>query len=201
MNPRRGLLADSPELIRYPLRQSVTATPEKIASIRDSGLLDWLSKPESQLLLDHGNRITICAAHETALEEATAVLAQAHGPSVTFSALQIHSIPAPEPGMRLKPVMSVRIQTRRQHAARTLEELVQRRATIIEEDRQGDRVVLRAEVRLADLLGLPACLREIPTTPRACGSGCCATRRPTPERRGAAHRLGGREKQAGGVLA
>lgn len=156
MTTRRSPAAESQELARYPLRQSLTASPEKLASLRGSGLFDWLSKPERYLLKDDGERITVCAANESALEEATAVFAQAHGPWVAFGPPQVHSLPAAQTGVRLRPVMSVRVQIRREHAERILQELVRRRATIVEEDPQCDGVVLRAEARLADLLGFPA---------------------------------------------
>lgn len=152
---------DEDELARYPLRQSLAAAPETLAALRRSGLLEWLSKPECCLLVDDEDRITICAAHEDALEQAVAFIVQAHGASVKLDAPQVYGVPDRQGGRPLQPLMFVRAQVPRVQAVRALEELVRRHAIILENDLQTDCVVLRAEVRLADLLGYPAFLREL----------------------------------------
>ncbi|MGO4391096.1 hypothetical protein AB4Z46_07050 [Variovorax sp. M-6] len=152
---------DDDELARYPLRQSLTAAPETLAALRRSGLLEWLTKPECCLLVDDEDRITICAAHEDALEQAVAFIMQAHGASVKLDAPQVHGVPDHQGGGPLQPLMFVRAQVPRAHAAQALEELVRRHANVLENDLQTDCVVLRAEVRLADLLGYPVFLREL----------------------------------------
>jgi hypothetical protein len=138
---RRTLALDDHELASYPLRQSLSVDAQKLASLRESGATEWLSKPERHLLVDDGKQFTLCAANEQALDEATPLVAAALGASARFDAPHAHC-------------------ALRAHDARVREELHRRGARVVEEDVQSDRIVVRAEARLADLIGYTKFLRE-----------------------------------------
>lgn len=55
-----------------------------------------------------------------------------------------------------EPVMFLRLKSPRTHGAGLLQELARRRVRILEHDIRRDELVVRAEVRLADALGLAA---------------------------------------------
>jgi hypothetical protein len=157
---RRTLALDDHELASYPLRQSLWVDAQKLASLRESGAAEWLSKPERHLLVDDGKQFTLCAANEQTLDEATPPVAAALGASARFDAPRAHCAIRAHDGVRLQPVMFVRIRAPHAHAARVREELLRRGTRVVEEDVQADRIVVRAEARLADLIGYTKFLRE-----------------------------------------
>ncbi|MBO9514585.1 MAG: hypothetical protein J7549_10745 [Variovorax sp.] len=151
---------DDRALEPYPLRQAVSASAQKLASLRDSGATEWLSKPERWLLVDDGEQFTLCATDEQTLEEAAPLVAAAFGGSVRFGAPRAHGALRVDDGTRLQPVMFVRVQVPIAHAAHVREELARRGAKVVEEDAQGERVVVRAEAPLAVLIGYRQFLRD-----------------------------------------
>jgi len=157
--PRRPTLDDR-SLEPYPLRQSLTASEQKLASLRENAATEWISKPDRYLLVDDGEQLTLCATNEQALEEATPLVAAALGSSARFGVPRAHTVLRAQDGERLHPVMFVRVQVHRAHAAHVREELAHRGARVVEEDPQGDRVVLRAEAPLAVLIGFRRFLQQ-----------------------------------------
>jgi hypothetical protein len=151
---RRILALDDHDLAAYPLRQSLSVDAQKLASLRENGATEWLSKPERYLLVDDGKQFILCATNEQMLEEATPLVAAALGASARFEPPRAHD------GAHLRPVMFVRIRVPRECAEQVREELLRRGARVVEEDVQGDRIVVRAEARLADLIGYTKFLRE-----------------------------------------
>ncbi|MBB3175876.1 hypothetical protein [Variovorax sp. Sphag1AA] len=150
--PRKTHLDDR-TLEPYPLRQSLSVNEQKLASLRDNAATEWISKPDHYLLVDDGEQLTLCAANEQALEEATPLVAAALGASARFGTPRAHCAVRTHDGARLQPVMFVRVQVSRAQAAHVREELARRGARLVEEDPQGDRLVLRAEAPLAALIG------------------------------------------------
>ncbi|SCK51848.1 Translation elongation factors (GTPases) [Variovorax sp. HW608] len=152
-NPPRRPSLDDRALEPYPLRQSLSVNAEKLAALRDNAATEWISKPDHYLLVDDGEQLTLCATDEQALEEATPLVAAALGASARFGTPRAHDAVRLHDGARLQPVMLVRVQVMRAHAAHVREELARRGARLVEEDPQGDRLVLRAEAPLAALIG------------------------------------------------
>jgi len=157
--PRKPHLDDR-ALEPYPLRQSLSVNEQKLASLRDSAATEWISKPDHYMLVDDGEQLTLCAANEQALEEATPLVAAALGASARFGAPRAHCAVRAQDGARLQPVMFVRVQVARTHAAHVREELARRGASLVEQDPQGDRLVLRAEAPLSALIGYRKFLRD-----------------------------------------
>lgn len=162
--PPRQPTLDDRALEPYPLRQPVSASPQKLASLRESAATEWISKPERYLLVDDGEQFTLCATDEQTLEEATPLVAAALGASARFGAPRAHCATRVHDGTRLQPVMFVRVQVPRMHAAHVREELTRRGAKVVEEDAQGERVVVRAEAPLAVLIGYRKFLRDTTNT-------------------------------------
>ncbi|SEA15673.1 hypothetical protein [Variovorax sp. YR216] len=159
-NPPRKPHLDDRALEPYPLRQSLSVNEQKLASLRDNAATEWISRPDHYLLVDDGEQLTLCAANEQALEEATPLVAAALGASARFGAPRAHCAIRGHDGARLQPVMYVRVQVSRAHAAHVREELARRGARLVEEDPQGDRLVLRAEAPLSALIGYRKFLRD-----------------------------------------
>lgn len=160
MNTPRKPTLDDRSLEPYPLRQSLTANEQKLASLRENAATEWISKPDRYLLVDDGEQLTLCAANEQALEEATPLVAAALGSSARFGAPRAHTVLRAHDSERLHPVMFVRVQVARANAAHVHEELTHRGARVVEQDPQGDRVVLRAEAPLSVLIGFRKFLQE-----------------------------------------
>lgn len=160
MNTPRKPTLDDRALEPYPLRQPVSASPQKLASLRDSAATEWISKPERYLLVDDGEQFTLCATDEQTLEEATPLVTAAFGSSARLGPPRAHCAVRAHDDARLQPVMFVRAQVPSAHAAHVREELARRGARVVEEDAQGDRVVVRAEAPLAALIGYRKFLRD-----------------------------------------
>ncbi len=157
--PRQPYL-DGRALERYPLRQALSVSYQKLASLRENAATEWISKPDHYLLVDDGEQLNLCAANEQALEEATPLVAAALGASARFGTPRAHCAVRGHDGARLQPVMYVRVQVPRAHAAHVREELARRGARLVEADPQGDRFVLRAEAPLAALIGYRKFLQD-----------------------------------------
>ena len=137
-----------------PLRQMVLAAGDVTPAFARQGLLDWLSRPGRYQVFSHGGGGQILAATERALEEARALLRSAYGAAVRFGAATVHSYVDTHDETLMVPVMFLRIDAPRVHG-RALHRLLRERAARLQEiDLQDERVVLRAELPLAQSLGL-----------------------------------------------
>jgi len=105
---------------------------------------------------EHG--LAIFAANEDALEAPRRILREIYGDFVEVRQPQVRYIPGKPPQ---EPLMSVRVTGRADSVGRVLAELRLRSAHIVEQCIRGRIVILRAEARLADLLGFPARLARI----------------------------------------
>lgn len=137
-----------------PLRQQVLACGEAVPVFARQGLLDWLSRPGRYQILSHGSGGQILAANERALEEARSLLRSAYGDAVRFGLATLHTWVDIARETLMVPVMAVRVEAPRAHARELHRMLVDRGARLQEIDLQEGRVVLRAEVMLARVLGL-----------------------------------------------
>jgi len=104
--------------------------------------------------LDHG--LAILAANEDALEEPHRILREMYGDFVEVRDRRVRYMPGPH-----EPIMHVRITARRDNAPAILRKLRNRGARLLEECTRNRVYIVRAEARLATLLGLPARLDEI----------------------------------------
>lgn len=146
------MLRDSLDLL--PLRQAITPTGEAASAFAGQGLFDWLSKPERYQILRHGQGGQILAADELALLEAQHLLRLAYGAMVGFGEPTVHTYVDPADDSLRVPVMFLRVDSPRAHAAEVLRMIKSRPSRLQEVDVKRHRVVLRAELRLASLLGL-----------------------------------------------
>ncbi len=95
--------------------------------------------------------LALFAAGEEAFERPVAVLQQRYGEALDVRPLRVRCLPG-HPVQH--PVMALRVEVRREHAAAVFQELRQRNALIEEECRRDRLVVFRARAPLRDLLGL-----------------------------------------------
>ena len=100
--------------------------------------------------------LAILAANEDALEEPRRILREMYGDFVEVRDPRVRYMPGPH-----EPIMHVRITAKRDNAPAILRELRNRGARLLEECTRNRVYVVRAEARLATLLGLPARLAEI----------------------------------------
>lgn len=141
-------------LDHYPLRQALLPGAAGLPVFATRGPVDWLSRPERYLVVCEGRGGRIYAAGETALDEAQQVLRDAYGTQLVLRPPTVHTFPDPAGGGTFEPVMFLRLKGPRIHGAGLLGELARRRVRLIEHDVRRDELVVRAELRLADALGL-----------------------------------------------
>ena len=140
-------------LERYPLKQLLTPTDAGAALFAVTGLIDELSKPESYLVIGEKPGGWIYAANEAALEQAREIVAAALGTAAANAEPQVHTFLDPAHGAVVEPVMFLRVKAPRGYAALIAEDLARRGVSVLEHDMQRFDVVVRAEGRLADLIG------------------------------------------------
>lgn len=141
-------------LDNLPLRQMVTPTGDAALVFARRGLLDWLSRPDRYQIISHGTGGQIMAASERALCDARMVLRQAYGSCIQFGSPIVHTFVDIATETLMVPVIFMRIDAPRRHAANLQELLAARSAKVEELEWQRDRVVLRAELDLARSLGM-----------------------------------------------
>ncbi|ATA56064.1 MULTISPECIES: hypothetical protein [Variovorax] len=146
------MFAEDP-LTKYPLRQSLLPGAEGLAVFAQRGPVDWLSRPDQYVFICEGRGGRIYAANEAALEEAQQLIRDAHGDQVVSREPEIHTFVDPALDAVVEPIMFLRLKSPRAYATVLRDELDRRRADVKEEDLQRHDVVIRAEVRLADLMG------------------------------------------------
>ncbi|WP_350308480.1 hypothetical protein [Acidovorax cavernicola] len=146
------MFAEDP-LIKYPLRQSLLPGAEGLAVFAQRGPVDWLSRPDQYLFICEGRGGQIYASNEASLEEAQQLIRDAHGDQIVSREPEIHTFVDPELDAVVEPIMFLRLKSPRAYATVLRDELDRRRADVKEEDLQRHDVVIRAEVRLADLMG------------------------------------------------
>jgi translation elongation factor EF-G len=134
-----------------PLRQCFWAVPDSAVVFPTPGFLDWLSRADKFSIKGYGNGGEGLAANEHALAEAQLVLKQAFGSLVAFGEPTVHTYV--DGGEAMVPVMLVRVDAPRAHAAALLARLSARRAVIDDAEARPGRMVVRAAARLSDLLG------------------------------------------------
>lgn len=141
-------------LVDYPLRQSLLPSADGLQIFAKRGVVDWLSRPERYLVVCEGRGGRIYAADECFLEEAQQVIRDAHGAQVVLREPEVHSYVDPALDACVEPVMFLRIKSPHAYAREILTELRRRHARILEQDTQRYDVVIRAEGRLVNLLGV-----------------------------------------------
>jgi hypothetical protein len=137
-----------------PLRQVVRPCGEAAPAFARQALLDGLSRPVRFRISRYGEGGQIRAVSEQALAEARAVLRQAYGELVSFGAPTVHTYVDAQREVLMEPVMFMRIDAPKSQRHELLALLQERGAELLEVDQQRHRVVVRAEIRLARLLGL-----------------------------------------------
>ena len=149
------------KLALLPLRQWVKPSGDAVLTFARRGLLDWLSRPDKFLITSCGTGGQILAAGEAALADAQAVLRQAYGALISFGEPTVHSYLDPATSTRMVPTMFLRLAAPRDHAPALLQRLKERGANLQEVELEAGRAVMRAEIRLADLLGFERELEEL----------------------------------------
>lgn len=144
-----------------PLRQSVGVAGEAARAFARQDLLDALSRPGRFELVRLGDGGQILAVREIGLAEARLALLQAYGECVRFGAVSVHSPVDPATGALLAPVMFLRVDAPRAHAQGLLQLLRERGVETQDIAYERDRVVVRAEVPLARLLGVERQVGEL----------------------------------------
>lgn len=144
---------DDDKFASYPLRQSLLPSAKGLAIFAKRGLVEWLSRPDRYLIVCEGRGGRIYAANEASLEEAQQVIKDAYRDQVISRAPEIYTFVDPRLDALVEPIMFLRLKSPRGYATALLEELDRRRASIKEEYLQRYHVVIRAEARLADLMG------------------------------------------------
>lgn len=137
-----------------PLRQAVRPSGAAAPAFAQQALLDGLSRPVRFRISRYGEGGQIRAVSEQALGEARAVLRQAYGELVSFGAPMVHTYVDPAHEILMEPLMFMRIDAPKSQRQELLALLQERGAQLQEVDQQRHRVVVRAEIRLAKLLGL-----------------------------------------------
>jgi hypothetical protein len=136
-----------------PLRQCVRPSAAASLAFASRALLAALSRPGKFQIASYGEGGLILAANEPALAEARLVLQQAYGERVAFAEPMVHTWVDPIEETLMVPVMFLRVDAPKAHAQVLIDELKKRAAEVQDVDLQRNRVVVRAAVRLADLLG------------------------------------------------
>jgi hypothetical protein len=137
----------------YPLRQQLLPGAKGLAIFATRGLVEWLSRPDRYVIVCEGRGGKIYAANEASLEEAQQVIKTAYGNQVISRAPEIHTFVDPKLNALVEPIMFLRLKSPRGYTTALLEELDRRRASIKETYVQNSDIVIRAEARLADLMG------------------------------------------------
>lgn len=141
-------------LAHYPLRQSLLPGAKGLRIFEERGVVEWLSRPDRYLVVCEGRGGRIYAADERFLEEAQHVIGNVHDAKVVFRKPEIHTYIDPELDAWVEPVMFLRIKVPHAHAREVLAELSFRGVRILEQDMQSYDLVIRAEGRLVNLIGL-----------------------------------------------
>jgi hypothetical protein len=143
---------DTLELL--PLRQMLSATREAATGFGDQGLLERLSRPNRFRILRQGPGGQILACNGLALAEAQRVLQQVYGSSIAFARPTAHTLIDHATRTVLVPVMFLRIDAPRAYRQELLRMLKDRCAGLAEAGSGRNRIVIRAETRLSELLGV-----------------------------------------------
>lgn len=102
----------------------------------------------------------IHAVNERALKEARRAVQDAHCSPVTFDAPTVYRYVDRVRGLEMEPLMFVRVNARRSHLSWLVDDLRRRDARLQEIELQKQRVIARAEARLASILGLEQAILE-----------------------------------------
>jgi hypothetical protein len=137
-----------------PLRQVVAAAGGKPLVFGCHDLLDALSRPDRFRILRHGTGGQILARNGLALAEAQHVLRQAYGEAIAFGRPTVHTLVERASGAVLVPLMFLRIDAPRAYRQELLRMPALSCAQQADVTLQRDRIVLRAERPLAQLVGL-----------------------------------------------
>jgi hypothetical protein len=124
-----------------PLRQCLRPATAGGLAFANRDLLESLSRPDKFQIVSLG------------VAEARLILQQAYGDHLLFESPFVHTYVDPVHETLMVPVMFLRIDAPRVHAPALIQRLKERGAVPQKTDIQRKRVVLRAEVRLAELLG------------------------------------------------
>ena len=136
-----------------PLRQCVRPSAAASLAFASRSLLAALSRPGKFQLTSYGEGGLILAANELALAEARLVLQQAYGERVAFAEPVVHTWVDPIEETLMVSARCPRVDAPKVHAQVLTDALRQRQAEVQDVEVQRNRVVVRAAVRLADLLG------------------------------------------------
>jgi hypothetical protein len=135
----------------FPLRQLVRVGGDAERVFACQHLLDGLARPARYRIVRHGDGGQICAAGTLALQEAQGLLRQAYGEFIRFGGITIHSYVDRDTGMRMAPVMFLRVDAPRVHEAALLQVFKQAGFAAPDVDFRKDRVVIRVDVLLVRL--------------------------------------------------
>jgi hypothetical protein len=145
---------DESAMGRLPLRQRWQLLGDSAPASAAPPLRDTVPVRSKFALIPQGAGGEIWALNERALREGRAAVSAGHGEGVRFGELQVHTYVDPVRRVPMEPLMFVKVNARREHLDVLLQQLRARGARMHEVELQKQRVVLRAEARLARLLGL-----------------------------------------------
>ena len=145
---------DEPATGRLPLRQRWQLTCPGTATQMGPAWREPRRALAKFILVAQGQEGEIRAVNERALADARQLVERAHHGRVRFLPAQVHTYVDPLQRVPMEPLMFVKTSAPREHLDAALRELRARGARMHEVELQGRGVLLRAEVRLRDLLGL-----------------------------------------------
>ncbi|HET8746736.1 MAG TPA: hypothetical protein VFM98_14105 [Ramlibacter sp.] len=137
---------------RLPLRQD-WQLPSSVAPALQRTLRCEGGDPPRFAIVRRGREGEIWALNERALGEGRHAMKLAHLGAVRFTEPRVHTYLHPQRRVPMEPLMAVKVNARREHMEPILAELRTRGARMQEVELQGRRVTVRAEARLAALLG------------------------------------------------
>ena len=137
-----------------PLRQKVDAAPGRALELRGPGVPAALSRPGRFRVLRDGTGGQILACNGLALAEAQHLLRQVYGASITFAGPTVHTLLDHASGTVLVPMMFLHIDAPRACRKDLLQLLARRSADEGAITLERQRVVVRAELPLARLIGV-----------------------------------------------
>lgn len=137
---------------RLPLRQE-WRLPAAVAPAPQRALRGEGGHPPRFAIVRRGHEGEIWALNERALGEGRHVMKLAHRGEINFKAPRVHTYLHPQRRIAMEPTMFVKVNARREHLEAVQQELRRRGARMREVELQGRRAIVRAEARLAALLG------------------------------------------------
>ena len=153
-------VGDEPALGRLPLRQPWQLVGASVIPLPAECERPAVRGRSKFAVVARGSQGEIWALNERALSQGRQAVTAAHPGQVRFGEPRIHAYLDPHRQLPMEPLMAVKVNARREHLEPVLREL-RARGRMQEVELQRGKVVLRAQVRLAALLGFEDVARAI----------------------------------------